>query len=226
MRDLYNSTHIRGKDVYVWEGSLASGNPLTSVVNSIYNQISFRYAWYRLQGLSCFTDEDVEDGTADIRLLNKFDDAVYLCVYGDDNVLSVREEHRDTFNPGRIAETVKDIGLTLTHSSKAEEANMGFGPIEDLDFLKRSFVKSSYTGKWIGPLELASIEKSICWLRRGQSELNGLLENVRGIEDELCLHGIKSYNDNMSKMIVQIQREYNHTYPFRDWKAVVDDIDC
>lgn len=78
---MYNSKHICGSNVYWWTHSLPSGHPLTSIINSIYNNIAFRVCWILLGGE-----------------LNSFKDHVSMAVYGDDNVINVSAKASESFN--------------------------------------------------------------------------------------------------------------------------------
>lgn len=71
--------------MYEWNHSLPSGHPLTSIINTIYNQIAFRYCWIL-----------AHDGRTST--LKYFDDHVYVITYGDDNVVNVSPEVSPYYN--------------------------------------------------------------------------------------------------------------------------------
>ncbi len=57
--EVYNSKHISGSNVYWWTHSLPSGHPLTTIINSIYNNICFRICWLLLGGVMSTFDEHI-----------------------------------------------------------------------------------------------------------------------------------------------------------------------
>lgn len=211
--DLYNSVHIRGSRMYVWDGSLASGNPLTSVVNSLYNQIAFRYTW------ECLRVETLEGKHGPKTDIGFFDGSVYLCTYGDDNILSVRDNVKHFYNPELIRMKMIDLGLTLTSSDKEATGLLDFDDIYEVDFLKRCFSYSKH-GKLIGALPLASIFKPLVWVKKGAPEFSRIIECLDGIKIELSAHGKTVYNEWMSIIISLIFERYGETILFESYEQI------
>ena len=58
--EVYNSKHISGSNVYWWTHSLPSGHPLTTVINSVYNNLAFRYCWVVAHGGKVSSLEDFD----------------------------------------------------------------------------------------------------------------------------------------------------------------------
>jgi len=190
--DLCSSVHIRGSKVMAWEGSLASGNPLTSIINSIVNQIAFRYTWYAINlEKRLFKDHS--------HVTPRFDDRVYLCTYGDDNVLSVCDTAADIFNPHNIREAMKDIKLVLTSSEK-EAKVLAFSKIDEIDFLKRRFVINKQ-GTWLCPLNKDSILKPLVWMKSEGNEYDYMSDAVANALLELSQHQEKYYNETLTSII-------------------------
>lgn len=211
--DLFNSVHIRGSRMYVWDGSLASGNPLTSVINSMYNQVAFRYVWECLR-------VDIKSGNlGPSQDIGFFDNSVYLCTYGDDNIMSVREEMSALFTPEVIKYKMKDLGLTLTSSDKEATGCLGFDDIYEVDFLKRCFSYNK-NGKVIGALPLDSIFKPLIWVKKGAPEFSRIMESLDGVKIELSAHGKSVYNSWLEIIISFIFDKYGEVVPFESYDSI------
>nr|UBJ26064.1 hypothetical protein 1 [Dicistroviridae sp.] len=220
--DLYNSVHIRGDEVFVWEGSLASGNPLTSVVNSIYNNIAFRYCWSSM--VSELDEANKDENTPYV--LNtevRFRDHVYLCTYGDDNVLSVDDKYVGYFTPDLLKRLMAELGLTLTNSDKDKSGIGSFTHISNVDFLKRKFVPSP-NGKYLGALNKQSIYKSLAWVGDDSNELGLLLETASMAELEMSIHGKGEYDIFASTLNKMFYHEYGYTRTHTEWYQTISKI--
>lgn len=125
-------------------GSNPSGHPMTVIVNNLENSLYLRYAYYAMH-----------DGEN----VPLFHERVALMCYGDDNTMDVADDE-DKFNHTSVAQELAKVGITYTMADKEAESIPYIG-IDDVSFLKRGFVFSRELGKWVAPLEIASISKSL-----------------------------------------------------------------
>ncbi len=182
-----HSTHIFENNVYMWTHSQPSGNPFTVIINSIYNSIVMRMAWriiMRSQGLSG---------------MNHFNKYVSMVSYGDDNVLNISLSVIDYFNQQTIADALASIAHTYTDETKTGEM-IKYRSLNDVNFLKRSFVYSSELQRYIAPLEERVIYEMLNWTRNTIDPDEILMMNVETAAREMALHGRNKFNTFISEL--------------------------
>jgi len=174
-QDLIHSRHLTGvgamRDSLVqWNKSLPSGHPLTTIINSMYSLFTLT---------ACYVTR-----TGD---LTDMWDSVYVCTYGDDNVVGVSDAVSEVFNQVTVAEDMKDFGLTYTSDKKDGELKP-FETIDDITFLKRSFARAECEGGWCGPLNMDSILFRTYWYHNNRNFARDLQQNLYDALLELSLH--------------------------------------
>jgi len=176
--EITNSRHIYGQTVYEWIASMPSGNPLTIIINTMYNQLCFRYAWL--------------EGDLDISEFNK---NVTLIAVGDDCIYSVSEKYEDYFNELLMSNLMKKVGMVYTTETKGE-AVVKFRKITEVEFLKRSFRKSARVGRRLydAPLRLSATIEILNWTKKGMQDDEIAVDNVGVVLRELSLHGRTTYD--------------------------------
>jgi hypothetical protein len=175
-QDLVHSRHLTGvgamRDSLVqWNKSLPSGHPLTTIINSMYSLFAITACYVKRTG----------DYTS-------MWDAVYICTYGDDNVVGVSDAVSEVFNQVTVAEDMKDMGLTYT-SDKKDGVVQPYETIDDITFLKRSFARAEVEGGWCGPLNMDSILYRTYYYHNNRSFKKDLEMNFHDAMLELSLHG-------------------------------------
>jgi hypothetical protein len=127
-------------------GSNPSGHPCTVIINNLVNQLYMRYAYYA---------RELPPDSA----RPSFARAIALMCYGDDNVAGPGPGF-EWFNLHSVTQELSKIGVKYTDASKRLDAP----PLrkwEALSFLKRAFRYDQEVGRYMGPLEEASICKSL-----------------------------------------------------------------
>ncbi len=191
--EISNSRHVNGNVLYEWMTALPSGNPLTSLINSMYNHIAFRMCYISL-------------GLNDV----PFKDRVSLFVLGDDNIFCVREDIRGLFNEQTLVPEMGKIGLTYTNEFKTM-AVVPLRPLEACEFLKRKFRFDRVHNFWVGPLNLDSIFKSLNWTKRGHQSHQITVDQLSSTLDELSLHGREIFGLYASALI-DLKNKYLKEY--------------
>lgn len=127
--------------------------------------------------------------------------------YGDDIVLSVSDEIRDVFNPRSLAQEYEYYGWPATSADKTKP-ELNWSRIEDLTFLKRSFVKSTLGGSSVvfGALDRGVIEDLRYWIRRSSDLHEQLYINLNLALEYAFMHGkiyfskfLKETNEALTK---------------------------
>lgn len=166
-----------------WDHSQPSGNPLTVIVNSIFNQMVMRYAY-----LLCKRNEGLP-------ITCDFTDRVSMQTYGDDNVLNISELVIGWYNQLTITDALSTIGLTYTDEGKTGIL-VPSRNLSDIAYLKRTFVVDR-NGFFQPPLDITVCKEMTNWIRgmkgTGKAET---LENVEASIRELYYHGKEVFDQN------------------------------
>lgn len=158
--------------------SQPSGNPLTVIINSLFNGIIMRIAYMMMKqkrGLPA---------TCDYRK------HVAEIIYGDDDIKSVSAEIVGWFNQVELTKALAEIGLTYTDETKTGQI-LPFKPLEEVAFLKRKFVIQP-DGTFFAPMDLPNILEITNWIR-GKALRTATLENCEQAISELALHSQEVY---------------------------------
>lgn len=185
--DVYASHHLAGfgnkRDTIVrWNKSLPSGHPATSVLNSFYNII-----------IMILIFDTLTEGLG----LN-FWEHVHIVVYGDDNLLAVSELALQFFNQQTIGIAAPLFGMTYTPEVKDAVEERPSRTIEQVSFLKRSFVFER--GQWLCPLDLDSVLYRCYWTRDRARMFDNIKQNLEGTLEELALHPDKVWDEYAGKI--------------------------
>lgn len=195
--DLYRSKHVSDVHLYQWQNSLPSGHPLTTIINSIYNNIAFRYIWMLLHPRG-------ELGIVD------FDRYCFLMTYGDDNIINVSKTCVSWFNQVNFVDAFKDVGLTYTSADK-ESTIQPYKELKDCTFLKRGFSYSSIVDRFVAPLELDTILESPQWTKKGELSEVITRQNIDNFVAELSLHNQDVFDLHIDKFVEACAKYVGYT---------------
>lgn len=172
--EITNSRSVFEGLVYEWNVSMPSGNPLTTLINTMANNLYFRIAW--------------QCAGYDAKLFNG---NVYLCCLGDDNIFSVKERYREKFNELVMPDLMNYCGMVYTTELK-EKADRSFRKLTEVEFLKRSFTFNHVHNRWMAPLRENSILESIYWTKKKHGETITKDSISAGLL-EMTLHGQEAF---------------------------------
>lgn len=215
--NLCHSFHIAGPRVYRWTHSQPSGNPLTAILNSIYNSLVTRLAWIQMSRAQNFEERWPCAG---------FNQHVRMVSYGDDNLISVSAEVKEWFNMEELVDGYRKVGMKYTSEAKDGKVYTTKKLVE-CSFLKRGFRK--WRSFWLAPLAQDSINESLNWCHK--------TANTRPIQEELArtqiaewaLHDSAKFNEmsdliraavysTMSRYVERVpQEQYIQTMLFGDY---------
>jgi len=194
-----NSVHVYRGIVYDWVGGMPSGNPLTTLLNCLYNSLAFRYCWYR------------QDPSRP-----RFQTCVKLLVMGDDNIFSVHPQYRD-FNELTLPPLMAEVGLIYTPEDKEALLEQPFRSLEQIEFLKRKFKFEPLVGAFIAPLRFSVIKEMIEWTKKGSEGDKITVENVITALREASLHGKEAYDNYVSLVVNETIRHFPGIQPSEPW---------
>lgn len=196
-----HSTHIFNDNMYMWTHSQPSGNPMTTIVNSMYNSIVMRMAWQIVM---------TPHKNGDMRSFNR---NVHMISYGDDNVLNISERCIDVFNQDTIAQALETIGHTYTDEDKTGVV-IKSRRLDDIHFLKRGFRYDQELCRYLAPLNEDVIYDMLNWTRNTVDPDEILTQNISTAASEIALHGrdkFDIYVESIKK--VEKRLRYNPEIP-------------
>nr|QUS52719.1 hypothetical protein 1 [Mute swan feces associated picorna-like virus 17] len=183
--DICNARLLVNGEIVHTTHSQPSGNPMTVILNSIFNQIVMRMAYLDLK---------VARGAS---LLNDFREHVSMQTYGDDNCLNIDAETKEWYNQSTITESLAKFGLTYTDEAKSGEV-VETRKLSDIAYLKRRFVMDGQ-GIYTGPLDFDVVMEMCNWIK-GNTPVAATQLNVETALFELGLHGKEKYEEYSQKL--------------------------
>ncbi len=170
--------HIRGALIDLWEGSLGSGDPNTTGLNSITNPAYARYSVWRAAD---FKDNFHDEYNAKIK-------SNYM---GDDNWHSAHPSMKAIISEQIMSDGYARFGHVYTNDQK-DGINTEFKRIEDICYLKRSPRYEPAIGKWLMCLDLDTVLEIALWTQATGKDfvpnMDQALENCDTMVRELCFH--------------------------------------
>jgi hypothetical protein len=145
-----------------------SGCQITVEINGFITSIGMRYAYYKTYGfegdwaevLSTYTTLHLNPLVPVLKGFT-FRENFRLIHYGDDNLFSSRL----AIPPSFFTLWKDELGIEMLPTSKVAGGVVEPGGIEDIDFLKRTFVYDEFLGCWKTPLSLKSIARMLMFKR-------------------------------------------------------------
>jgi hypothetical protein len=190
--EVVNSRHVvRGK-IYEMVGSVPSGHPMTSIINSICNAIATRYCIVSAQ---CNGTTDLNLVTKCVSDLRKHTAHIY---YGDDNGISVSEAF-DNVTMTSLSKSFREVGMVYTDEVKSGAVH-NLRDWMDCEFLKRSFVM--HKNICLCPLRLSVVLEMAYWRTKKSQFMEQHLVAETALQ-ELSLHA----DDVFAKYSVQMIRK-------------------
>lgn len=172
---LWNGVRICGDKIYFTKDGNPSGNPLTSIFNSLINMIM------------CYIIL-----TQDFKLL---EDEFRMAMYGDDNIISIS-------HPGfRVSDFTphfkRRFNMSYTHFTKVE-GNDPFDTMDTIRYLGRAFVKNMTVMR--APLQLETILESTYWVRGTDHDNVAFISTIRSACLELSHYSLHEYNKYVDQL--------------------------
>jgi len=185
--EIVSAVHIHGSHVFVVHMGNPSGNPLTTLVNNLYNHYCAAYVYYKLHDFS-------------LTSLYTFYSNVYYVTLGDDNAFAVSQSKKHIFNEGTMSIHLEDLGMTYTNELKGV-ASEKLRNITEISFLKRKFRYESLYDRYAAPLDLETILEIPYWTKDCENPLSIVESNIDTSLRELSLHPVGVFDEWAPKLI-------------------------
>jgi len=216
--EITHSRHIFYNEYYEWCNGMPSGNPMTAIINTMYNQIAFRVAWSETPSY--------KNGLVGMSDFSKF---IYVCALGDDNIFAVHPDYMEEFNEITLTQYMEKIGLTYTTETKGT-ATQPFRLITEVDFLKRGFKPYRFNGllRWTAPIRIETITEMLNWTKRGYLSDQITVNNINTALREFSLHGNAVYDYWRPRLMALRDKCYPGLFPdggeLTDWKRTLMEV--
>jgi len=211
--EVTNSIHVVGDCVMMWNNSLPSGHPLTAVINSIYNNLAFRFVWARIVGAN------------NVRDISTFDKNVYLITLGDDNLFAVSRYYRDVFTEERISVAMSELGLKYTSDTK-DGVNLKLRNLWEVSFLKRRFRYEEVVGRFVAPLDFDTVMQVSYFCKRNLDVNLAVCENIETTLKELSLYGKDVFEEHFPRIKLAFERHLSPSLRIvtDTWESALDKV--
>ncbi len=184
--EIMNPFHLYKNSVYLIESGMPSGHSLTTIMNTIINNLLIRYAIL----LCVLGEQQVKPGEI-IELLAEVEDHVSIVCYGDDNVITLDDDVVPIVDQTKLTHAFAKMGFNYTDDSKSSDSH-SVRHFSEITFLRRYFVREGQ--QFIAPLEMEVIEDMLRWTKRVRSrEIEEA--NVETALREASLHGETAYKN-------------------------------
>jgi hypothetical protein len=207
LENIAHSAVLVNDDAYITTHSLPSGSWLTAFFNSLVNRIYTAMWYYR---------ELTKNGIKP--LWYNFHRDLMDLVYGDDRLNSLlNKDYAKFLNAETMAEFFESIGMGMTDSTK-NKIQKPFNDIEEITFLKRSFVFHPTIGKIVCPLDLRTVYSTLSWIDSSKNDLELVMQDkISAFQREMFLHSdlyeshmveLKSFCDTQGVPCKILPKEY------------------
>lgn len=178
-KELTNSIHIEGDNIYFWSHGHPSGHPLTAILNSIYNSVVCRIVFV-------LSAREVKKQVT----MKDFNENVAMISYGDDNVLNISDRVVDFFNQHSMSRCFATIGMEYTDELKSSAADVKpYRHLNEVSFLKRKFRFDEERQCYTAPLDYSVCMEMVNWIRGELDPEEACCTNCQTSAMELSLHG-------------------------------------
>lgn len=182
----FTKPFIQFKDCIIeWDNSNPSGNPITTILNTICNNIILRYGVARSLGATTF--KDAKKLLVDIYHRKA---VTYMC-YGDDNVWKVDTVLIKKYGVANITYAMMDaamseMGMKYTDELKSDTFDEARRTVFDISFLKRTLACEN--GVYYMRLALDTLTQNVQWAKKKDIDGELFRVKVEGFLDELAIH--------------------------------------
>lgn len=207
--EIVNSLHISQGVVYEFCGGNPSGQPMTSIFNSIANLEMLAYLGLNNQlRYQPHTDYDL------VFKRTRFS------VFGDDNIISYEPSDKDIFGQVNLERhAFEDLGMTYTNESKDSNVVQD-REIEQISFLKRGFRQDH--GIWMCPLQIDVLRETLSWERQGSTESEMKLR-AEAVLAEFARHGKPVFATETPRIVRAMQKHYKYACKNANYHLAVED---
>ncbi|QOW95919.1 polyprotein [Aulacophora lewisii iflavirus 1] len=210
--EISHSTHIMINQVYSCMCGMPSGNPITVVINNMANCIYIRVIW---QHIMVKTSLQLID-------MASFRNNVRMVAYGDDLMLSIKDEVIEFFNTVSISEAFAEYDIVFTDASKTGSTSASYSLLDPrTTFLKHTFHRHPFRANiYMAQLDRRSAYEICNWTWNTQNDVRASsLESCRAMMEEVFGCDREEYEQLRRKTQLYWQKKGVYI-AIPDWDAV------
>jgi hypothetical protein len=177
-----------------------SGNIFTTIINSDTNELELRMSYMETAQIRALDFGMIDEHLNDTRP-ESFDQNVAAATFGDDVICAVTPRASLLLNALTHSDFMRARKRVFTPANKQAENSEQLVSLEELSFLKRSFVSHPTFPQYkLAPINTRSITELVQWIRRCPDESAALQTNILTAARFSYHHGRKFYEDFRSKV--------------------------
>lgn len=180
METIATRYHLCNKVVHLQVHGNPSGQPMTTILNSVGSMMLLRLAYLELARVHS------------VPCMYNFADNVALSLYGDDVVGTVSDSV-PWYNNVTISETLSKWGVTYTPPKVGDGELKAYESVDEVTFLKRRF--RAVSNFVFAPLPMDVIREIINWVRVSPDPEDAILTNIYMAQLEISHWGREVYDD-------------------------------
>lgn len=166
-----NSQHICINTVYYQKCGSPSGAPITTIINTLVNELLILIAWDHIMTGNALCGEKFS--------MEVYKENVALFCYGDDLIMSVSDKIKDVFNAKTVSEFFAQYDIVATDANKGATV-VPYEPITRATFLKMHFRQHErYPHLWQSALDWTSINDTTQWVWESADYKKATYENAK-----------------------------------------------
>lgn len=193
--ELIHTIHLARNEFYVTHQGNKSGNPITVILNSRINKRYMALAWLGL----CERFQKYEYYS-----MSAFHQNVRSAIYGDDNLLAIKDEVVEWYNQETISQYLEMFGITYTNETKTGITK--FKPINECGFLKQTFHNHEIISHIKVPhMKKDTINELLNWTRIAPDQDELLRDNCNDALRFMYFYGKEEFNSFRNKIIKALQ---------------------
>nr|QTJ62258.1 polyprotein [Bactrocera tryoni iflavirus 1] len=196
-RETAFSKHLMLNMVYEVVCGAPSGCPITTILNNIVNMLYIRTAYLTLMRENC------EDQMLNITSLSSFVENVCVFFYGDDLIMTVKENILHKFNASTLSSFFERYDIKFTDALKTGNIQLSTNVFaKETSFLKRNIKRHPFRPCYVAAMDTRAIEETCNWIFEGHEEPEASIIACESMLLNAFGHGPDYYNSLRDKVIL------------------------
>nr|BBQ04784.1 putative polyprotein [Yonago Culex iflavirus] len=213
------SKHLMFNFVYGVLCGAPSGSPITTILNNIVNDIYINYVWcYVIRNLHTTVSYTMETTYFSYSSFSLF---VMLICYGDDLIMTIKEEVLAIFNPIIIKEVLSLYDIKFTDACKTGTQYASLNVFDKaVSFLKRNIaVHPHRSSTFLAKMDKRAIEETCNWIHKTAKVREMSIVSCEAMLLNAFGHG-KAYYENLRKRVQNFWINKHEVVNIPSWDEV------
>nr|WPV63262.1 MAG: polyprotein [Wufeng shrew iflavirus 17] len=200
--------HLCRNVVYRTICGMPSGSPVTTITNSMVNDIYIFTAWYGI----------MKDANYNLSTHDAMERHLRYVTFGDDIIMCVSDDAVEHFNNVTLQSWFAQYGVIYTDGAKSLVGLRPFIELHEITFLKRGIVPHPiWPGVLLGCVDKVSIEDAANWINKSYPKLE--LSQQGSCSALMLAHGHgPDYFNYVRDSLTAAWRETGYPISFRRWE--------